>query len=144
MTRLECLGLLISETASIKAVSRSGSSTIWRSIVEPADGWPRVSQLTGTECQVCLIFKSFQGTTTVAKSVSGTVAKKKSTKNQKCDMSTGGQRGMWKLEIKRGSGTLRTWLECRDLWCISPSEPRLKQRAGLGKISEYNRDRAQK
>ena len=71
-TSLEWLGLLISERASINAFSRSGSSTIWRSIVEPADGWPRVSQLTGMSCQVCIIFMSPQGMTGAATSVRGT------------------------------------------------------------------------
>ena len=70
-TCLECLGLLITETPSVKALCRSGLSTILRSKVEPADGWPRVSQLTGISCQVCLIFISPQGTTGVATSVRG-------------------------------------------------------------------------
>ena len=55
-------------------------STMLRSIVEPADGWPRVSQLTGMSCRVYMIFMSSQGTTGVATSVMGTAARKASTR----------------------------------------------------------------
>ena len=88
-TYLELLGSLISETASVKALARSGWSTMLRSIVESADGWPRVSQLAGMSCQVCLIFMSCQGMTGVARLVRGTAATKKSTKSQEYGMITG-------------------------------------------------------
>ena len=66
--------------------------------MDPADGWPRVSQLTGMAFQVCLIFMSSQGMTSVATSVRDTAAKKKRTKSHKCGMSIRGQSGVCGLE----------------------------------------------
>ena len=98
---LERLGSLISEAASFKALSRSGWSTMWISIVDPADGWPRVSQLTGMSCQVSLISMSLQGTTGVTRLLRGIAARKQSTMSQKCSMSPRGQPGMCGLEFQR-------------------------------------------
>jgi hypothetical protein len=84
-TRLRCLGLLTSERVSI---SRSGLSAMYRSIVVPAGGWPRLSQLTGTAFQVCLTCMSSQGTRGVVKSARSMAVRKKSAESQRYHTST--------------------------------------------------------
>ena len=81
-TDLGCLGLLISERASIKAVSRSGTSAMWRSMIAPASGLPKLSQLAGTAFQMCLIHISSQCTVGITKSANNTTNMECSTKNQ--------------------------------------------------------------
>ena len=79
-----------------------------RSIVEPADGWPRVSQLTGMSCQLCLIFMSPQGTTGAAKLMRGTAVKRKITKSKKYCMSTGSEQECADLKARVLEGQWNT------------------------------------
>ena len=77
------LGLLISERASIKALSWSGMSVMWRSIIVLATGFPRLSQLAGMSFQVCLTYISSQCMVAVRELVSNTVIMEDST-NSDC------------------------------------------------------------
>ena len=115
-TCLGCAGSLTSESASIKALSRSGLSAIWRLIIAPEVVFPRLSQLAGTSFQVCLTHISSQCMADVAKSASNTAIRKDGTESQWHHMRTGGQRrsvtNVWLRTPKQQSAEklLKTWL----------------------------------
>ena len=112
-TRLGCLGLLTSERASIKALSRSGLSAMWRFIIALEVVLPRLSQLAGTVFQACLILISSQRTAAVVKSASNTAGRKDSAKSQ-WYVSTGPvsyENGVQKVNYL-STGALRMWPKC--------------------------------
>ena len=55
MTCFLCIGSLTSWSMSMRAFSRCGFSAMWRSIVVPAGGCPRLSQLDGEVVQECFV-----------------------------------------------------------------------------------------
>ena len=128
VTCLECLGLLTSESASIKAFSRSGLSAMWRFIIAPAVVFPRLSQLAGTSFQVCLTRISSQCVAAVAKAVSSTAVRKDNTESQWYHMNTGVSAGkprmFRKSEVYLSIGALRTWLRCGFFCGTSSGESR--------------------
>ena len=97
-----------------------GLSAMWSLIIDPAVVLPKLSQLTGTELQVCSTNISSQCMAAVAKSAA---IRKDSAKSQWCNMRTANQyplaanvlhymRFRW-LEVYLSSGVrLRTWLAC--------------------------------
>jgi len=80
---LECFGLLTSYRASIKAFSRSGLSAMRRSIMASTDGWPMLSQCSGTAVHPCFIRMSPQrGASDVVRPLRGPAERMESTENQ--------------------------------------------------------------
>ena len=107
--------------ASITALSRSDFSSMSKSIVVPADGWPRFSQSAGTVCHVCLTRMSSHCAIEVAKAGRGTGVRKNSAGSQMSRMRVEGGLQMVGLDgyIRRGTRTLTSgnW-DAELLWCI--------------------------